>query len=380
MHFFPSGSRLIGDKVARPMCSVLGVLVLFVAFGAPVGSQERGPLEIDIIELADGVFVANRPPYWRYPVIANVTFVVNEDDVVVVDGGGLPQHSENVIAEIKKITDKPVSVVLTTHWHGDHNVGLGAYRKHYPNVRIVAQENTRSAMVGGAMDYLQLPENFDLEERIESHKQRLQKAIDDNESPIAIEFRRLIVEDYRLIFEQYEQGEWLAADETFKDRYVLQRGNRTIEFLYFGRGNTDGDAIMWLPQEKIVVTGDLVVRATPFGFGSYPQEWAGALRAVQALEYDALVPGHGNVQHDNEYVATLIDLMDFVAAKASAAAATGIEDVEEFRETVDFSEFDHRLANDDPEMIHFFDIWFKTPILEYALKLANGDDFTQTDF
>ena len=368
------------NRITQAFCTVFGAIVLPVIFGATAEPQERGPLDIDIIKLSDDVYVANRSPYWRYPVIANVTFVINQNDVVVVDGGGLSQHSENIIAEIKRITDKPVSVVLTTHWHGDHNVGLGVYREHYPNVRIVAQENTHLAMVGGAMDYLKLPDDFDLAERIKDHAERLQKAIDDEEPPAAVEFRRLLLKDYQFIFDQYDKSVWLLADETFKNRFVLQRGERTIEFLYFGRGNTDGDAIMWLPDEKIVITGDLVVRSTPFGFGSYSQEWAETLRSIQALEYDILVPGHGDVQHDDVYVDTLIDLLDFVSAKASEAVEIGINDVEVFRDMVDFSEFDHRLANGDPDETHFFDIWFKTPILEYALRLANGDDFTQTDF
>lgn len=354
----------------------LSLMVVLMGSGR-ISAQERGPLEVDVVQVAEDVYVATRPISWRFPVMGNVTIIVNEADVVVVDGGGMAQHSENVIAEIKKITNKPVSVILTTHWHGDHNVGLAVYRKHYPDVRIIAHENTRRAMVGGAMDYLNLPDDFDREESIARHRKRLEEAIEDGSSEAAIESWRTLIEDYDFIFAQYDHIGWLAADETFEDRMVLHRGDRTIEFLYLGRGNTDGDAILWLPKEKIVVTGDLVVRPTPYGFGSYPAEWAETLKGIRKLDYETLIPGHGDIQRDTAYVGNLVALMEFVAAEAATAATDGITDVDEFRKRIDWSEFDRRIAKDDPDLLYFFNMWFKQPILGSALKLANGEEVTQ---
>ena len=347
--------------------------------GGEISAQERGPLEVDVIKVAEDIYVATRPISWRYPVTGNVPFIVNEHDVVVVDGGGQPEHSENVIAEIKKITDNPVSVILTTHWHGDHNVGQAVYREHYPDVRIIAHENTRRAMVGGAMDYLTLPDDFSPDEFLAEQQKLLEEAIEDGTSESAIEFRRRLIQDFDSFLSQYDAHGWLPADETFEDRMVLHRGDRTIEFRYFGRGNTDGDAVLWLPNEKIVVAGDLVVRPTPYGFGSYPAEWAKTLKGIQELDYETLIPGHGEIQRDGKYVENLIGLLEFVATEAAAAAADGISDVDEFRKRIDWSEFDRRIANDDPNLLYFFDRWFKQPILESALKLANGEEVSQVD-
>jgi glyoxylase-like metal-dependent hydrolase (beta-lactamase superfamily II) len=341
--------------------------------------MQEDPFAVEIEQLADGVYVARRPISWRLPVQANVTIVINDEDVVLVDGAGLPAHAEHIVAAIRDLTDKPVSTILTTHWHGDHNLGYGVFRREYPDVRIVAHEKTRYSMANGVMNYALGATEEAVAPGIDRMQQRAADAEAAGEPAEIIAFWKSYAQDYGPQLREYIDIEIVLADETFSDRYVLHRGDRTIEFLYLGNANTDGDAIMWLPREKIVATGDIVVAPTPYGFGSYPGEWGDTLRAIKALGYDMLVPGHGDVQRDSRYVDTLINLMDDISEQGRAAIAGGVDSEEALRETVDFSTHVKAIAGDNPLYQFLFDMWFGQPIIESVFIEANGGTVQQLE-
>jgi glyoxylase-like metal-dependent hydrolase (beta-lactamase superfamily II) len=342
------------------------------------GMQED-PFAVEIEKIADDVYVAKRPFSWRLPVQANVTIIINQHDVVLVDGAGLPAHAERIIAAIRNLTDKPVSTILTTHWHGDHNLGYSVFRREYPQVRIVAHENTRHAMANGVMDYALGLTEKDIAPGITRMKERADEAHSAGEPPEVVNFWRSYALDYEAQLREYIGIEIVLADETFTNRYVLHRGDRTIEFLNLGNANTDGDAILWLPKEKIVATGDIVVSPTPYGFGSYPGAWGDTLRAIKALDFNILVPGHGEVQRDVAYVDALIGLMDDISNQGQVAVSTGIDSVEAMHEAVDFSAHDAVFAGDDPLLQLIFRLWFKQPIIESINIEANGGSVSQID-
>ena len=79
--------------------------------------------------------------------------------------------------------------------------------------------------------------------------------------------------------------------ETFDRRLVLVDALRPVELIHFGRANTDGDLVAWMPNEKIVASGDIVVAPTPFGFFSYPSDWIETLGKLKAMPFELLHPG-----------------------------------------------------------------------------------------
>ncbi len=85
----------------------------------------------------------------------------------------------------------------------------------------------------------------------------------------------------------------VAPTEVFDRSLLLADATHPVEVKFFGRANTAGDAVVWLPQQKIVFSGDIVVLPVPYGFNSYPGEWTGGLADICGLAYDVLVPGHG---------------------------------------------------------------------------------------
>jgi glyoxylase-like metal-dependent hydrolase (beta-lactamase superfamily II) len=376
---FVCKGKAIVNRAAYLSVSLALAMWLFVARANAdefFGMQDD-PFAVEIEQLADGVYVARRPFSWRLPVQANVTIVINDEDVVLVDGAGLPAHAEHIIRAIRDLTDKPVSTILTTHWHGDHNLGYSVFRREFPGVRIIAHENTRHSMANGVMDYALGATEEGIPPGIERMKQRAADAEEAGEPAEVVAFWKSYALDYAPQTREYIDIEIVLADETFADRYVLHRGDRTIEFLYVGNANTDGDAIMWLPQEKIVATGDIVVGPTPYGFGSYPGEWGDTLRAVKALDYDILVPGHGDLQRDTAYVDALIALMDDISEQGRAAVAAGVDSEEAVHEAIDFAVHDKAIAGGDPLLQYLFDMWFRQPIIESIYIEATGGTVSQ---
>src|SRR5258708_27225737 len=97
---------------------------------------------------------------------------------------------------------------------------------------------------------------------------------------------------------------------TFDHSMVINRGGREIRLLYFGRGHTEGDVVLFLPKEKIVITGDLLTNGIPFFRDGHPAEWTATLKGVSHLEFDTVVAGHGPVQTGKSQMLRLIAYLD----------------------------------------------------------------------
>lgn len=103
--------------------------------------------DIRVQKVVDGVYVASRPEPLRPYVEGNVTIIINEHDVVVVDAGGSPRVARNIIAEIKRLTPNPVRWLVYTHIHRDHRFGTQEFVKAFPGIEIVAHPNVRDVIM-----------------------------------------------------------------------------------------------------------------------------------------------------------------------------------------------------------------------------------------
>jgi glyoxylase-like metal-dependent hydrolase (beta-lactamase superfamily II) len=112
---------------------------------------------------------------------------------------------------------------------------------------------------------------------------------------------------------------------TFDRSLILRRGSRTVEILWLGRAHTDGDVFVFLPNEKVIVTGDALHGWTPFMGDSYPYDWIQTLDAAEKLNFDSALGGHGDVMHGKQkfelWKQYFQDLMDQTAV-AYAGGAT----------------------------------------------------------
>ena len=118
-------------------------------------------------------------------------------------------------------------------------------------------------------------------------------------------------------------GYAVLPNETVTDVLRIDDPIAPVELHFFGVANTHGDLMAWLPRQKVAVSGDAVVLPTPYGFNVSTIPWLETLHRLEQLPFTTLIPGHGSVQHDRRYLATLEWSMRDIAAKARAAAASG---------------------------------------------------------
>ena len=349
----------------------LASVVLLPAFSGGEGLPQKS---YDVVKLADGVHAF----VWKNPtqnlIESNALFVVNDRDVLVVDTGMVPSTARVMAAELRKLTDLPVRYVVNTHWHDDHHGGNEVYREIWPGVEFIAHRDTREDIFGRT--YAQRPKDIlSLEEGAARYERWVATGQDDDGKPLD-ESRRKRAEEIAAL--DRALGPELAAihdtppDLTFADRLVLHRGDRTIEILWLGLGNTRGDVVVLLPRERIAATGDLFVQPVPFGIGSYYEDWIATLGRLDALEADVLVPGHGAVQRDRAYLRQVQALLTALVAEVRSAAASGAT-LAQTQQRVTLAGWKARFAGDDPALQRAFDAFFVQPAVERAWRQAKGE-------
>ena len=174
----------------------------------------------------------------------NVAVYLTDDGVILIDDKFEQSHDE-IMADVKKLTPKPVKYVLNTHHHQDHTGGNA--RMQAENVVIVAQRNARANMVNGKQSGL---------------------------PPV-----------------------------TFGDQAQVFLGGKEVDLYYNGRGHTNGDVVMYFPALKVLHTGDLfttngqgsVAPILDYNGGASAAEWTKTLDGVLKLDFDTVIPGHGPI-------------------------------------------------------------------------------------
>ena len=318
--------------------------------------------------LADGVYavVRNDPPGMMCD--GNSGFIVNQDGVVVIDA---PESSAEVLAAIRKVTKKPIRTVINTHWHDDHIIGNQVYRDASPRVQFIAHEATRDYLpVAGLRAREGMLEGAP--QGVEYLKGLLASGKGPDGSPLTSEERESMESDVRLV-EHYlhvvPKTEIVLPTTVVRDSLTLRSGGREIRVLHPGRGHTSGDLVVFLPRERIVFTGDLVVWPIPLvgGDQSHVAEWSGTLERVRSLGARTIVPGHGPVEREDSYPRQLAGLFAAVTDQTRSAAREG-KSLEETRSRVDLSSYRDALSGSSKVRRMLFDMYVQGPAVTSAYR------------
>ncbi len=308
----------------------------------------NSPENFEIQKLAEGVYAAMRkhPPLMSFD--PNNVFIINDDDVVVVDANASLAATKELLAALRKLTNKPVKYVINTHWHDDHIIGNQVYQAAFPNIEFIAHassladrptvgDGNRQQMLEGGRDYIKF-----LRERVEQNKSLAGGALSDEER---INYRSDIAWLERALAEA-PNVKIMLPTLTIEDKLTLQRGARTIEIRHLGRGHTGADLIVHLPKESILITGDLVVWPVPLvGSTSFPAAYSATMEKLLTIPANIIVPGHGPVLRDNEYLKLTARLLASLKDQTAAAVARG-ETLEQTRKSVNLTEFRKLFAGD----------------------------------
>lgn len=214
----------------------LAVALCVVLFGSYVYAQFGDkPAQLSTIKVRDDLFVI-----YNDLVPGNTTVLVTNQGLILVDNK-FEIDFDNLMAQIRKISNQPIRYVVNTHYHGDHSGGNPKMQAQ--NVQVVASERARRRMV-----------------------------------------------------ETNQPG---APNVTLEDSVRLYLGGKRVEVHHFGRAHTDGDVVAYFPDHRVVAMGDMFTVGdglpplVDYPGGGSTREWPRSLEGALALDFETAIPGHG---------------------------------------------------------------------------------------
>ena len=236
-------------------------------------------------KVADGIYYTTASG--TMSVGANSPVIITDTEAIIIDSQITAAAARAMIQDLKAITDKPIRYVIDSHYHYDHAHGNQVFG---PEVQVIGHDNTRKRMLGNVLEQFTYLTSVD-PSRVTTLKQRIAEA-KDPEQKATLE-RNLA--NQLAYLEAMKEVKVTPPNLTLSTRMSIYRGNREMELLYLGRGHTDTDLVVFLPKERIVLTGDLMESVISYMGDSYPEEWITTLERLKALDFDRVMPGHGVV-------------------------------------------------------------------------------------
>lgn len=305
--------------------------ILACAAGSYSAAQVERPAPVRT-EVASGVYLYQTAPY-GVGLDGNAVAIIGDTSVLVFDTNGTPAAAAAVLADIRTLTSKPVSHIVNSHWHWDHWYGTQVYREAFPAVQVVAHEKTRAMMAGPAIEFNRPGMETQIPEYIKALEARVAKAEAESPQPANLPRLRQALAEATYFFNQKSAVKFVLPDRTFASTLTIDLGGRVVEVRHEDRAVTPGDAYLYLPEEKILITGDLLVNPVSFALSSYPTTWLTTLERLDALDAAIIVPGHGAPLRDEALLHATMETFRILLREGKAAKAKGI-DVDDAREQI----------------------------------------------
>lgn len=199
--------------------------------------------------------------------ICNSGFIVGDDGVLVIDAMMVASQVRLYMEEIRKVTDKPIRYVVNTHHHVDHSFG----NQFYLPAEIVSHRGCREALITRGADVGMLSERYP---------------------------------HYR---DDWAEARLTPASITYEDKMIVHLGGKVIELLHPGPAHTYGDTLVYLPEDKVLFTGDVAFHyLTPLARDGHVSNWIKVANGIlNHLDATTLIPGHGPVSGKEVVSATL---------------------------------------------------------------------------
>jgi cyclase len=315
--------------------------------GSGAGTAETG-VGVEKVEIAEGVYQFSTAPDGYVP-NGNSIVIVNAQDVLVFDAFTRPSTARTVLAEIRKITDKPVRYLVNSHHHPDHWSGNEVYAEAFPGLEIVASEETRQFMlnIGNAWPAV-FTENLRKDEA--ELEKELSTGRQSDGTVLTADQRRKDEADVSL--ERDFVAEALKVKRTYPtltygDKLTLHHGGREFRFMSMV-GDARGTTALYLPKEKVLITGDLLSYPVPY-FSQSLSQHARSLRTLGQLDVEVIIPGHGPAWRDKGFLNLEAELLESVVSQVGHAVQKGTLTVEEIQKAVDVEPLRLKFTHSDDD-------------------------------
>jgi glyoxylase-like metal-dependent hydrolase (beta-lactamase superfamily II) len=325
------------------------------------------------------VWVLAEPAFQAQP-IGNVTVIEQSDGLVLVDAGGSAGSGRRIVALVKGLSAKPVKVVILSQWHGDKVQGLSEILKAWPEARTISTKATQAHLSDpGTMNSPAAPDaakNAALLDSVRGVIAFFQTAAVKAKTP---ELRPQYALAARMMAQYLHDADGtltLSTKDGFDDNLILTDAQVPVDAMFLGRADTDGDAVVWLPRQRILVAGETVILPFPYGFGAYPADWIAVLDKMRSFKFKTLVPGHGPPQHDLAQLDKIEAALKDVRAQVGALAARGLS-LEDVKAKVDFRAQIESFTHGDPWLARWMRDFWIDPIVTSAYKEAKGQPISQ---
>jgi glyoxylase-like metal-dependent hydrolase (beta-lactamase superfamily II) len=225
----------------------------------------------------------------------NTGVIIGDDSVMIIDATATPVMAQDVVRHVRQITDKPIKYVTLTHYHAVRVLGASGYKQH------------------GLQDVIASKPTYEL---------IVERGQQDMDSEIG-RFPRL--------FNAVESVPGLTWPSVVVDgELTLWMGDLEVKIWHPGRGHTKGDTVVWLPQQKILFSGDLVeADAACYTGDAYLADWPATLDKLAALKPEKLIPGRGPALLNPEQVQRGLgytrDFVSTLYGSAKEAVAQGMD-------------------------------------------------------
>lgn len=322
----------------RGMCGALAALVVVFAGPGALAQEALRPdgtqSGITVTELADDVYQFTAS-YDGYVEDTNSLVAVTRDGVLIFDTFTRPSTARAALALLRTLTNKPVRYIVNSHWHPDHWTGNEVYAEAFPNLEIIATEETAQYMRSIGPGFVAL---------FQHRRENLAAQRAARTTPLSAE--EDLQERIRLdMFAEVSAVRNRAyPTRTYHGQMTLNFGGRQFR-LRSQTGDASFSTTMEMPREHIIAVGDMVVHPVTWTTNSYSvSPWLDSLREVRDRNWTMLVPGHGALQRDRTYLSLIIDLFDTTRTQVHEAITGGAVFGDEVQQRIDVSAMNPRFG------------------------------------
>lgn len=251
------------------------------------------------VEVTDGVWLATGSG--SVHTMSNALVLVGEFDTLVVDSHVTPAAARALLQSLSVITDKPVRYLVNSHYHFDHAHGNQSFPA---GVEIIGHEFTRKKLNGEIGNVLEEATFKSFSDGVPTTVATLEQqaaAETDPARKAALQENHRVQSDYmNAIPEISPTPPNITLESKMTLFQVVAAGSREIQLHHFGRAHTGGDVVIFLPQERVVFTGDMMLPGLSYMGDAHVDEWPATLEGLKSLDFDTWLPGHGPVMRTRD--------------------------------------------------------------------------------
>jgi glyoxylase-like metal-dependent hydrolase (beta-lactamase superfamily II) len=263
-------------------------------FRQPISHSQQRPVRAlatpdanaELTRLAEGIYV--QVVNADGDAVSNSGVVVLESGVLVYDTHFTPEAGAALSERIKAVTPLPVRYIVNSHYHPDHTHG----NQSFPGARmIVGSDRTRREMLERDIPKLNQAQTI-----AQSQVEQLSKELGQGLDPKRQEAVRMQLNQRQAYMRRMSLLKILPPAMTFEDGLSIADNGREAQLLFLGAGHTDGDVVLFMPQDRVAFLGDLFFHdGIPNVEDANLGEWVKTLRETLKLDARTFVPGHGSV-------------------------------------------------------------------------------------